>query len=217
MPLRDSNDNAIEWSPVGITGEVLDSNTFFFDGGWVSEDHGASSRPTENPIATGRIVNDHLINDPATLTLVGVITDTPFAGRNSGFTGGGLLSGILEDGLTAVESALSDILYIGSKRRSADAYKILIEARQYLWTVHTSLGTYYNMACVAMGTPQNYTTGGVTVTMQLQEMLIVGSNEKLNASGLRPSHAKSSFLGNLTTNAASAATQAAIIGAGQLL
>jgi hypothetical protein len=43
----------------------------------VSESHGRSAQATGNPIEGGSIINDHVINDPKTVTMTGVISNTP--------------------------------------------------------------------------------------------------------------------------------------------
>lgn len=45
----------------------------------LSEDHVYNSRVTNYPIEDGRIISDHIINEPETLQLTGVVSDTPLA------------------------------------------------------------------------------------------------------------------------------------------
>src|SRR6188768_4318683 len=45
----------------------------------LSEEHVYNSRVTNYPIEDGRIISDHIINEPDTLQLTGVVSDTPLS------------------------------------------------------------------------------------------------------------------------------------------
>jgi hypothetical protein len=45
----------------------------------VSESHSRSAQVTSNPVEGGSTINDHVINEPKTVTLSGLITNTPLA------------------------------------------------------------------------------------------------------------------------------------------
>lgn len=45
----------------------------------LTEDHQYNSRVTNYPVEDGRIISDHIINEPDTLQITGVVSDTPLS------------------------------------------------------------------------------------------------------------------------------------------
>lgn len=54
-----------------IGGVVLDAT--------LTEDHEYNARVTNYPVEDGRIISDHIINEPETVQITGIVTDTPLS------------------------------------------------------------------------------------------------------------------------------------------
>ena len=60
-----------KYARTAISGVVLDAV--------LNEDHAYNSRVTNYPIENGLIISDHIINEPDTLQITGVVSDTPLS------------------------------------------------------------------------------------------------------------------------------------------
>ena len=60
-----------KYAPTSISSVVLDAV--------LTEDHQYNSRVTNYPIENGRDITDHIINEPDTLQITGVVSDTPLS------------------------------------------------------------------------------------------------------------------------------------------
>lgn len=58
-----------KYARTAVAGVVLDAV--------LTEDHAYNSRVTNYPIESGLIISDHIINEPDTLQITGVVSDTP--------------------------------------------------------------------------------------------------------------------------------------------
>jgi hypothetical protein len=121
----------------------------------ISESHRYSNRVTENPVESGGVVTDHIINDPITLRIEALVSDTPLgvkgfqaAGQRIAAAAGGALGG------SAAETRPGP---------AADAFGKLIR----LWkergrvTVVTGLQVYRDMAIESIDIPRDANTGRV--------------------------------------------------------
>ena len=126
------------------------------------EDHNYSSRVTTYPIEDGSILTDHIINDPTTLTLEGIITDTPLS-----------------------------ILSLFNRSVDAFNRLIEIHEKKELVTVVTGIKTYPKMAITQLNIPRTISTGqSLKFTIELQNVLLDSSvrieiNEELLFGGVQ--------------------------------
>src|SRR5690606_3776873 len=60
-----------KYAQSNIGGVVLDAT--------ISEDHQYTARVTSFPVENNRIISDHIINDPESLQITGMVTDTPLS------------------------------------------------------------------------------------------------------------------------------------------
>lgn len=60
-----------KYAQSNIGGVVLDAT--------ITEDHQYTSRVTNFPLEYGGLISDHIINDPETLQISGIVTDTPLS------------------------------------------------------------------------------------------------------------------------------------------
>ena len=104
----------------------------------IEEEHGRESELTELPVSNGYVISDHLIFKPETLSVEGLITETPLK----------LLGGAISDA-------------IGDKVDLSNAWKNV----EKLWRegallkINTGLQVYNNMVCVGLSVPRDATTG----------------------------------------------------------
>ncbi len=129
----------------------------------VREEHVASARVTESPVESGAKISDHVVLEPQTLNIDGVITDTPVylhpASQNE------------DDGLLTVPLASS-----GSRAIDAfEALRRLLEARAPL-TVVTGLHVYENMVLTNVSVPREPESGlALRFSAELRQVRIVHS------------------------------------------
>ena len=111
----------------------------------VTEEHRVSSRVTYYPVERGTIVSDHIINEPDTIILSGLVTDTPlnlFAPFNRSI------------------AAFNALLQIHERRELID--------------VVTGIKIYRNMAITSLDVPRNMKTGQtLTFNIELQRIIFV--------------------------------------------
>ena len=117
----------------------------------VSEDHHYVSRVTQFPIENGRIITDHVINEPETLSLTGIVSDSPLA-----------------------------ILSSFNRSTDAFNRLIRIHELKERITVVTGIKVYENMIMTSLNVPRNVETGqSLSFVMEFQKV-ILDSTVQLN-------------------------------------
>jgi hypothetical protein len=110
----------------------------------ITEQHRYNSRVTNYPVEDGTIVSDHIINEPDTLTLQALVTDTPLS-----------------------------ILSLPNRSVDVFNRLIEIQQKRELITVITGLKIYDSMAITSLDVPRNLTTGqSLTFTIELQKVTL---------------------------------------------
>lgn len=121
----------------------------------VQEDHTASARITTNPVEDGSVVADHVVLEPETLSIDGIITDDPITYH-------------MRPGEPGAEG----------RSRAIDGYQLLLkllEERQPL-TVVTGLRVYRDMVLTRVSVPRQADTGAaLRFTAELTRVRIVSS------------------------------------------
>lgn len=113
----------------------------------ISEAHVYNSRVTNYPIEDGRIISDHIINDPDTLQLTGLVSDTPLS--------------FLAPFNRSV-NAFNTIVEIHNRRERI--------------TVVTGIKVYTDMVITSFQVPRNLQSGqSLTFVIDLQKILIDSS------------------------------------------
>lgn len=108
----------------------------------LSEDHFYNSRVTNYPVEDGRIISDHIINEPETLQITGVVSDTPLS-----------------------------FLAPFNRSINAFQRLVEIHNRKELITVVTGIKVYVNMAITSLQVPRNVQSGqSLTFTMDFQKV-----------------------------------------------
>lgn len=110
----------------------------------ISEDHVYNSRVTNYPVEDGRIISDHIINEPVTLQITGVVSDTPlaiFAPFNRSI------------------NAFNDLVEVHNRRE--------------LITVVTGIKVYTNMVITSLQVPRNIQSGqSLTFVIDMQKVFL---------------------------------------------
>lgn len=110
----------------------------------ITEQHRYNSRVTNYPVEDGTIVSDHIINEPDTLTLQALVSDSPL-------------------NILALPNRSVDVF-----NRLVD-----IQQRRELVTVVTGLKIYDSMAITSLDVPRNLETGqSLTFTIELQKVTL---------------------------------------------
>lgn len=110
----------------------------------LSEDHSYNSRVTNYPVEDGRIISDHVINEPETLQITGIVSDTPLS--------------ILAPFNRSVD-AFNRLVRIHSNRERI--------------TVVTGIKVYTDMVMTSLQVPRNVQTGqSLTFIIDLQKIFI---------------------------------------------
>ena len=110
----------------------------------VREEHRYTSRVTTYPIEEGSILSDHIINEPTSLTLEGIVTDTPL-----------------------------NILSTFNRSVDAFNRLIEIHENREIVTVVTGLKVYPNMAITLLNVPREIRTGqSLTFNIELQQVIL---------------------------------------------
>lgn len=110
----------------------------------ITEQHSYTSRVTSYPVENGTIVSDHIINDPETLTLQAIVTDTPL-------------------NALAIENRSTDVF-----NRLIDLQK-----NRELVEVVTGIKVYSSMAITSIEVPRNTATGqSLTFTINMQKVVL---------------------------------------------
>ena len=128
-----------KYAQSNIGGVVLDAT--------LTEDHEYNSRVTNYPVEDGRIISDHIINEPETVQITGVVTDTPLA--------------ILSSFNRSI-NAFNRLIQIHTNRERV--------------TVVTGIKVYTNMVMTSLQVPRNVQTGqSLTFVIQLQKIYLDSS------------------------------------------
>jgi len=100
-----------------------------------SEDHAFESEVTSHPVEDGADITDHVRARPVTVSISGVVSDSPI-------------------GAVADQRVLGDV-------PSADAFTLLLEIRDAREpvTIQTNLRTFDNMVLTSLQVPQDASTG----------------------------------------------------------
>jgi hypothetical protein len=124
---------------INIGGYVVDAA--------LSEDHNFDSEVTSFPVERGANISDHIRQLPKSVTIEGIVSDTPI-GR----------AGVVRSGV----AALQEEGVIEAVPFSAEALDTLlsIQARGEPVTITTSLRIYENMALEKLSVPRDQSTGG---------------------------------------------------------
>ena len=110
----------------------------------ISEEHIYNSRVTNYPVEDGRIISDHVINEPETLQITGIVSDTPLS--------------ILAPFNRSVD-AFNRLVRLHTNRERI--------------TVVTGIKVYTNMIMTALQVPRNMQTGqSLTFIIDLQKVII---------------------------------------------
>lgn len=153
----------------------------------ISEGHKMASNVTKHEIEDGSYIGDHVIKEPRSLVIDGVISDDPInlfqaaVGNISGVVGS-LVSGRAGAIATGVISKITSNLISQSPKPSLDAYK----AFELIWEndipviIITGLKTYTNMVMILHDVPRNVrNTKGLEFTATFA-MVNVANSEVVN-------------------------------------
>lgn len=117
----------------------------------LTEDHIYNSRVTSYPVEDGRIISDHIINEPEILQITGVVTDTPLSIFSS---------------FNRSIDAFNRLVRVHTQRERI--------------TVVTGIKVYTDMVMTSFQVPRNVQTGqSLTFVIELQKVLL-DSSVRLN-------------------------------------
>lgn len=157
----------------------------------MNEGHGVETSPTAFPIEDGSVVGDHIIVAPTTLSLTGVITDSPINNKSQ----------LLKEAITSTfDAVLGPVGVLGAtaafalasanvSSRSVDAFNKLLKLAAgdpdakvptppAPFDVVTRLRRYPNMVIKSLQVPRDATTGDALVfTLQLTQMTVVAPQD----------------------------------------
>ncbi len=166
------------------------SREIFFDA-TLSERPTFSSQLTTNPIESGSLINDHVIDNPDTLTIDGIISDTKVR----------ILSGVQD----IIERGF------GSAARSKSAFDLIKQLKEdhTIVTIVSGLTLYTNMIVVGFSPVRTPTTGkALRFTLQLQKLITVNSKVvELEPANLSDVHEDGTDQIQSTTDAGKQATK----------
>lgn len=110
----------------------------------LSEEHAYISRVTNYPVEDGRIISDHIINEPETLQITGIVSDTPLS-----------------------------ILSPFNRSTDAFNRLVRIHTNRERITVVTGIKVYTNMVMTSLQVPRNVNTGqSLTFVIELQKIFL---------------------------------------------
>ena len=130
----------------------------------VTESHLLTTQVTSSPVQNGSDVANNAINDPTELTIVGVVTDTPFLN---------LLSSVDNSvvGITGTSENITD--FAQSRSQAATSHLIAVKNKRELLTVDTALLRYNNMLLTSISTETNKDTFLAPIfTLTFKEVVI---------------------------------------------
>lgn len=130
----------------------------------VSEDHHYVSRVTQFPIESGSVITDHVINEPDTLSLSGIVSDSPLAFLSS---------------FNRSSDAFNRLVRIHELKERV--------------TVVTGIKVYQNMIMTSLSVPRTVETGqALNFVMEFQQVLLdatvqlnINANDPFNRSADR--------------------------------
>lgn len=154
----------------------------------IEETHKRRSPATKFPVENGMVVSDHILVEPFSLEITGMISDNPI----------GSLSGLVTEvatslaaklvppaSLTAIAGAVGLVSALaGSSSPSAAAYAqiLMLQQNGQPFDVLTSLYRYPNMWITDLSVPRNAGTGNALLfTVTLEQLLLV-SPQSVNIS-----------------------------------
>ena len=145
----------------------------------VSEVHEQEATVTTSPIEDGSEIADHVIVQPARITIEGVITETPLgfksllaSGVNAGVSSAlaanasglqsafGGAAGTAASVLTVAGGSLAGLINSGADKEDAFEHLSQILQGRKLVSVVTGLKTYENMVMTSLNCPRDSKTGG---------------------------------------------------------
>lgn len=166
----------------------------------VNEGHTAENDVTDHPVEKGFAVTDHVRNKPDTLSIEGVISNTPFSRSQQ-------LRTVEAFGIT-FDSATDQDLTLGQPGYAEQGYMALRAIRDggNLITVTTSLRTYDSMVMTSLVVPRSKDTGdALRFTAQFKLVRVVSN--KLAAAKKSSSPGKKVSGGKQVAKPTDAATQ----------
>lgn len=125
----------------------------------LNEDHNYISRVTQFPIESGEIISDHIINEPETLSLSGIVSDSPLLFLSS---------------FNRSTDAFNRLVRIHELKERI--------------TVVTGIKVYENMVMTSLSVPRNAESGqSLAFSMEFQKILLdstvnlnLGANDPFN-------------------------------------
>jgi len=156
----------------------------------INENHQASAQPTMYPVEDGSIVSDHVVQNPVTLSLTGIISDTPLpdtlTGQLTQTLGAAATTLMPPLGVTLASTAFA-IYQTGQNetKRSKEAYGILMALMTgnrnanpptppVPFTVLTKYSRYESMIITNLTFPVDASTDGqLVVTVDMMRMVRV--------------------------------------------
>jgi hypothetical protein len=174
---------------MGILGNLLNkkrvqiiqnNNTVVQFDASIKENHKLDSTPTKFPIEGGQSISDHMILQPQSLELTGIITDTPIGGAEALISevATTLTSALLPPVGVVAASAAYSLFKAGadSSSPSVAAYGKLLQLQKNAQpvNVYTSLYMYENMWITSISAPRDAETGkSLIFSMTLEQLIIV--------------------------------------------
>ena len=128
----------------------------------VNESAQSSATITANPVENGADVNDHIIINPMTFSMTGIISDTKVQ---------------ILGGFTAAQQITSGDAFTKDDTPSKDAWESLLElqAERIPFTLVTNLKEYDNVVIENLSTSQDKDTSNALIfTANMKEIIFVG-------------------------------------------
>jgi len=131
----------------------------------VEESAQSSSTITSNPVENGADVNDHIIINPMTFSMTGIVSDTKVQ---------------ILGGFSALGQIASGNAFTKADTPSKDAWESLLElqAERIPFTLVTNLKDYDNVVIENLSTSQNKdSSNSLNFTANMKEIIFVGPQE----------------------------------------
>ena len=142
----------------------------------MNENHSRLARVTENEIEDGSIVSDHVKLDPRTVSISGIVSNTPISILGLGVSVNDVL-GAANDFLTDPGNAYDGIVK-NSNRSPQDAWQYLqtLQEQRIPFSIITTLQRYENMIMTSLSAPRTADVGDdLHFTAELRQIEIVES------------------------------------------
>lgn len=149
-----------------------------------AEEHGMTSKATQHEIEDGSVISDHVIKKGRTLTVEGIVSDTPInlltsAPGNIGGLVGNLTTGTKRGVITGATSKIgSSLISKGVGKPSKDAMDLFdyIYEQKIPIEIITGLKTYSNMIMESLSIPRRVqNVNSLDFTASFRELSIVES------------------------------------------